>query len=85
MRRSKTEAWSTVVTTLDELYILVDVLAFIESIEDDNPARTLAWIFSKFERSRSYRRECEVEEWDAEIQLTELEVRDHPTRIRQVL
>jgi hypothetical protein len=65
---------SVTTSTLAELYILVDALAFIESIGDDNPARTLAWIFSKLERSRSYRRDCEIDEWEAQSQLGDEEV-----------
>jgi hypothetical protein len=67
------------------LYILVDALEFIDRINDDDPARTLAWILSKLERSRSYRRACEVEEWDAQIRLGDEEVNCYSVTIEYVL
>ncbi len=69
-----------------ELYILVDALDFINSICDPLPDRTLAWILSKLDRCRSYRRACEIPEWDAEICLTDCEDKTtYPAQVEYVL
>ncbi len=61
----------------------MDALAFAECFDD--PGRVLAWILSKCDRSRSYRRACEIDEWDAEIRLSDIEVNEYPVRVRYVL
>jgi hypothetical protein len=64
---------------------LVDVLEFIDRIHDPEPARTIAWVFSKIERSSSYRRSCEIEEWDVLNRPGEDEVSDDTINIQYVL
>jgi hypothetical protein len=56
---------SLTTATLADVYVLDEALAFAEHFED--PARVLAWILGKCDRSRSERCACEIPEWDTEL------------------